>query len=62
MTSAEAIDMDPGARGRSGAGRSAMKELFGGFPDRMIGPWDCTGPQTGFAECTYGNRRITARF
>ena len=39
-----------------------MRKLFRKGPDPTIGKWDCIGPQTGFAQCDYGNRRITGHF
>ena len=39
-----------------------MRKLFRKGPNRTIGKWDCIGPQTGFARCDYGNRRITGHF
>jgi hypothetical protein len=44
------------------AARGVMKKLFSDGPNRTIGVWDCIGPQTGFAQCDSGNRRITGHF
>src|SRR4051794_11862298 len=51
-------------RGKVGCkvARGVMKKLFSDGPNRTIGVWDCIGPQTGYAECTSGNRRITGHF
>jgi hypothetical protein len=42
--------------------RGVMKKLFSDGPNRTIGVWHCIGPQTGFAQCDSGNRRITGHF
>lgn len=39
--------------------RRVMKRLFNG---RDTGNWDCVGLQTGYAACTRGDSKITARF
>jgi hypothetical protein len=39
--------------------KRVMKRLFKG---RNTGKWDCVGPQTGYAACTRGDSKITARF
>jgi hypothetical protein len=39
--------------------KRVMKRLFKG---RSTGKWNCVGPQTGYAACTRGDSKITARF
>ena len=39
--------------------KRVMKRLFEGRDTRK---WDCFGPQTGYAACTRGDSKITARF
>jgi hypothetical protein len=39
--------------------KRVMKRLFKGRNTRK---WDCVGPQTGYAACTRGDSKITARF
>jgi hypothetical protein len=39
--------------------KRVMKRLFKG---RTTGKWNCVGPQTGYAACTRGDNKVTARF
>jgi hypothetical protein len=39
--------------------KRVMKRLFN---VRDTGKWNCVGPQTGYAACTRGDSKITARF
>ena len=42
--------------------RGVMRSLFAGRGGRTVRGWRCVGPQTGYAACTKGPRRIRASF
>jgi hypothetical protein len=42
--------------------RGVMRSLFAAGSNRTVRGWRCVGPQTGYAACTKGVRRIRASF